>query len=138
MSTIEDFIYGKLAATAGVTALVGSSPSRIFPEVASQDVALPYIVYRRIAGPRWHSLAGATGVAQPVYQIDCYHSAKDSAKALADQVRIALNGFRGTVGSEVVKGSTMLDDRDIYETTTDPRLHRVSMDFRLTHDEATS
>lgn len=139
MSTIEDLIFGRLSAFSGVTAIVGSgSSARIFPGFAEQDTAPPYIVYQRVAGPRVTVLDGASGLAQPVYQIDAYAGTKDAAKALADQIRIALNGFRGTVGSETAKGSTLLDDRDIFEGSTDPRLYRVSADFRISHDEATS
>jgi hypothetical protein len=128
----EKAVYALLSEAAAVTALAGS---KIFPVLAPQDTDAPFIVYHRIDAARVYSIAGPSGLAFARVQVDAYALTYAAAKNLAAAVRQTLNGFRGTAGDVRVGGISLQTDQDILEDGTDPPLHRVSMDFMVTHDE---
>lgn len=132
MAVVEKAIHDLLTAATAVAALVSS---RVYPLRAPDGVAAPFIVYQRISGVRWRTLSGACGIAQPRIQIDVYAATYAGAKALASAVRVALDGYRGIVAGVRIGGITLETDQDLLEDDIDPVLHRVTMDFMVTHDE---
>ena len=137
MSVIEEALHTRLTTGghAGIAALVGT---RVYPQLADENATLPFLVFQRISGPRVPDLAGPTGLAQPRFQVDAYSESYLTAKNVATQVRLALDGYSATVDGVMIHGVTFVDERDLFESATDPKLHRVSMDFRVSHDEALS
>jgi hypothetical protein len=136
MSLITDAIYTRLSGFAGLIALTST---RVYYAKAPPSPTAPFVVFNRISGSRVHSLAGPSGTGQPRFQFDCYAEASlSAAKAVADQVRYALDGYHATVGSETIKGVTSVDERDSVDATATPILHRVSIDLIISHAEATS
>jgi hypothetical protein len=129
---IEEAIFTQLNGWAGLSAL---AEDRIYPMTAPQNAATPFITYQRISGPRLRSLLGASGQANPRIQIDVYGASYASAKAVAEQVRLALDNFRGTVAGVVIRACSLESDRDLIDPDVDPPLHRVSHDFTIWHDE---
>jgi len=93
---IEEALYYHLSHTAGVTALVST---RIYPLVAPQDAARPYLVYQRISTPRVRSHSGPSGLAHPRFQITGVAASYSAARGLANAVRAALDGYSGAMGS---------------------------------------
>ncbi len=93
---IEEALFAHLSADAGVAALVGN---RIYPIEAPQEAVLPYVVYQRISGPRVRSHSGPSHLAQPRFQITGAAATYPSLRAVMNAVRVALDGFRGTMGS---------------------------------------
>ena len=87
--SVESAIYAALIADAPVLALVST---RIYPNLASEDAVMPYLVYQQIGGSRLHSNAGALGSCDGGWQITCYDSTYLGVRALADAVRQALDG----------------------------------------------
>lgn len=128
--TIDEALFTRLSTHAGVAALVAT---RIYPILMPQNTTLPAITKQRISGPRVQSLVGSSGLAYPRYQVDAWASTYDGAKAVADQVRAALDGFRGYVGTVRIGGIRLIGDQELYEEET--RTHRVSQDFSVWHDE---
>lgn len=135
MSTIEQALYERMTAVAGITAL---AKARIFPASAPQDITKPFIVFTRISCVRVKHSLGPGYVAQPRFQIDCYATTPAAVQALAGQVRLALDGWQDLSAAVAVKGCSLISDRESWESGTDPKLYRISMDFLLTHNEATS
>ena len=136
MASIETALYTRLAAFAGLTSLVST---RIYPGVTAQPPTYPFVVYQRISGPRIQKITGPSGVAQARFQIDAWADTVLGARAVADQIRYALDGYRGTSDTIVVKGSTLLDDRDFVDDSVPPNVYyRASQDFLISHDESTS
>lgn len=64
--------------------------SRVYPLVAPQGVAKPYITYQGITRQRENTLAGDGGLSNPRVQIDCYAETYPAAKSLALSVRGAM------------------------------------------------
>lgn len=102
--SIESTLYSTLSTTAGVTSLVST---RIYPQVAPESAALPYIVYSTITGERIHTLPGVGNMERKTIQVDCNATSYSGAKALAAAVIAALEGD-GYLQSEY----------DLYDDTT--------------------
>ena len=69
-------------------------------------------------------------------QLDSYATTYSAVKDIADQVRIAIDGYRGTQSGTVIGGVLSGEEQDFYEQDT--KLHRVSQDFIIWHQEATT
>jgi len=94
--TIEADIFTHLTATTSVTAIVGT---KIRPNIAGVNDALPYIIYERLAtDPEIHLLAGSNR-ANTRISLDCFSETYSSAQDLADNVFLALHGKTGVIGS---------------------------------------
>lgn len=119
----ETRVYTILTAAAAVVALVGD---RLYPLVAKQAAALPFIVYRRVSTDRVCSLAGESHLEFVRVQVGCYAATYPGAKALAHAVLDAMDAattVRSTPDGQV----------DGYES--DPELYTVSLDFQVANDE---
>lgn len=132
MNEVEEALYFLLVHDASLSAFVGN---RVYPLVAPNYVETPYIAYKRVSGPRWRSISGPSGVAQPRIQIDVYDLTYAGAKATAKAVRKALDGYRGVIGGIVIGGITVSSDHDMIEDTVSPMLYRVNIDIIVTHQE---
>jgi hypothetical protein len=136
---VENALSKILAGSIGVTDLVSA---RIYPHMAVQSAALPYIAYMRISGTHEHHMDSASGLARARVQIDCLAATYDGAKTLADKVRLALDGF---VGDVTIAGQTLTlqdcflsEHRDGYDTPVngkDTGIPRVMMDFSVWYEE---
>lgn len=97
--TIEEAIVARVLAFAGTAALVGD---RVFPGFIPAGAAHPAIAYQRIGGPPNYVMLGETGAAEARIQITCWGVKYADAAAVAEQVRLALSGFRGQLGTVMV------------------------------------
>lgn len=129
---IENVIYARLSGAAGFTALCST---RVTPIEAKQDQQRPFVTYQQVSGPRIRSTAGASGGAMPRVQIDCWGDTYTSARAVATQVRLALDNFRGTAGGVTVRAASLESELDLIDTEVEPKLFRVSLDFFFHIDE---
>lgn len=120
MTTIEA-VRAELAADAAVTALVGE---RIYPQVAPQGAAPPYVVMTVVSDVPSNTFDGspATRLVQSRIQVDCYARMYREARAVAD----AVDGVLGALSRpDLIAQREMTQES--YEN--DAELHRVSMDF---------
>jgi hypothetical protein len=84
-------IFEVCAANAAVTALLGSVPTRLYKfGEAPQGVQLPYAVWQTIGGFPQNYLDSAPDADQFSIQIDVYASTADSATAVAQAIRNAI------------------------------------------------
>lgn len=99
--SIESTLYSTLSADATVRGYVSSgSPlvHRIFPNVAPDGVADPYVVYDMMSYDSFNYVTGAPQAHRKIISIDCYANSYDTAKALAEACRAALVGIGHMVG----------------------------------------
>lgn len=134
---IELAIVARLTGWPDLKAMIGD---RVYPLRAPQNATAPFIIYQRVTGPRLRSLLGGSGMANPRMQIDSYGLTYAQAKAVAKQVRLALDNFRGTVplsdGQSVKVGAASLEtDRDLIDGNMDPELFRVLQEYSFWHEE---
>ncbi len=131
---IETALFTHLRGTQGVFDIVGN---RIYPQKLDQKPKeIPAVVYGMVSNIHMiaHGARGS-GLATPRFQFACWASTYIGAKRLAEQVRLSLQGFKGTMGNEeTVRAVHPAGDTDIYSFQTDS--HRVDMDFEIWHKEA--
>lgn len=109
-------IRTKLAATTAVTDLVST---RIRPDALVQNDTLPAIAYVEPTSEHMHGLAGVEGTVVGTVSVGCFDSTRIGANALAEQVRLALDCFRGTIGTDYVKSILLIDRLKQYEVPVD-------------------
>src|SRR5579871_3661640 len=103
-TTIEAGLRGLLTGDPTVSGLVAD---RVFPAPAPQGTVYPFVTWQRITGVRDQTLSGPSGMALPTFQIDAWCDSREqlqggsaymTARAIADAIRLALDGYDGPVG----------------------------------------
>lgn len=97
---IHDALYSRLSGFAGLTALVSTN---IFPRQLPQNVAYPACTYFKVSGPRDSTMGSDSGIVHARFQVSSWGSTVTSAQDVAEQVRKALQRFRGTLASVVIQ-----------------------------------
>jgi hypothetical protein len=114
--SVEQTLYDTLRNDATVAGLVST---RIFPQVAPDNAATPYIVYQVIGNDPHNTLAGAPNSEQKTVQVGCISNTYSEAKDIAVACKAAINGANGYCTFE----------GDDYFAQTEN--HRVMLDFSL-------
>ncbi|GAB0077160.1 DUF3168 domain-containing protein [Pseudomonas syringae pv. tomato] len=84
-------IFAVCAADPAVLALLGSSPTRLYPfGEAPEGVAKPYAVWQVIGGNPENYLSGRPTVDGYVLQVDVYGDSGSSARAVTEAIRDAI------------------------------------------------
>tara|TARA_Y100000310_G_scaffold112096_1_gene110526 strand:- start:1282 stop:1698 length:417 start_codon:yes stop_codon:yes gene_type:complete len=130
---VEKTIYDKLAATAGVTALVSTN---IFFVNAAQGTAYPYITLNRVTTDPVPVAGGWNNrkTTNITLQVDILGATYSSVKNVADQVRTALYGYSDSGGDPSVGSVILVDESDDFEQPETGRarpVYRVQMDFSI-------
>lgn len=100
MATVEEVIQTRLAATAGLTALVGT---RIYWLHVPQETATPYVAHFEVSQiTRPHAMGTDPGDVVSRWQVSVFADTPSTAKDCAEQVRAALQRYRGTVSGVTV------------------------------------
>jgi hypothetical protein len=109
MAILEATLYTKLSTTAGIAALVGT---RIYPMIMPQGSTYPAVTFQRIATePRESCMVADCGIVRARIQITAWADTFTAAKAVADQVRQALQRWTGTG----IQGSFIIGEYDLYD-----------------------
>jgi hypothetical protein len=126
-------VYARLTGHAGLATLVGD---RIYPEHLPQNPTCPAVTYFQVGGPRDHSLAGSSGLAVTRWQVDVWAPTYIEAKAVAEEVRLALDSYRTTTMR------VFLDNEvDLPEPTQDTsasllNVRHVALEFEVWYTES--
>lgn len=117
-------IFPLLSASSAVTAIVGTSPARIYPagnipQSATQDpnVNVPCVTWRTVGGHAENILSDRPGVDNQRVQLDCWALTFTQAQTLATAVQYAL---------ELVGNCVAVNGSDF---EADTKRYRVSFDF---------
>ena len=106
---IENAIYQRLANFVGLTALVST---RITPHLMTQDTAYPAVTYFVVAAPRETAMGADPGIVHGRVQVDAWGLTYISARDVAEQIRAALERYRGTLDTTVILDTFLEDMRD--------------------------
>lgn len=117
--SLEQKIYSALTGSTLVTDHVASS-SAIYPMIAPQNAALPYILYARISGGQINGLGGYLTTEHPSIQIDIYSTSYSDSKTIAKNVHTVMD-------ATTTFSAILVSDNDIYEDSVE--LYRVSCDY---------
>lgn len=133
---IEQALYAILSGHAGLSSLVDN---RIYPIVLPQGPLLPAVTYQRVSGEREETHDGPSGLARPRFQVSCWAqilpgvNAFDQARAVAEQVRLALDGYQGTAGGVQIEVIQLENEVDLFEPET--QIFHSAIDFTVWHQE---
>ncbi|SDS41966.1 DUF3168 domain-containing protein [Pseudomonas prosekii] len=84
-------IFAVCVADSGVTALLGTSPTRLYPFAdAPEGVAKPYAVWQVIMGSPENYLSGRPDLDGYTLQVDVYASTGSAARAVASAISHAI------------------------------------------------
>jgi len=96
MAAIESAIASKLKNTAGVSALVGN---RVYRDVAPTNATLPYICFRQIDAEHERHFTAIANMVRVLFIIEIWGISELSVKNVAEQIRLAMDHFYGTLGT---------------------------------------
>ena len=103
--------YALLNPVSGIQSIVGtgSSPqqSRIYPGVAPESAAMPYVEYHLTTETPFSTIAGVNDAMRQSFQFSCYATTYDGANALANAVFAALEGN----GYQDYRSGAMYDEK---------------------------
>ena len=128
--SLESELYGFLVSNPVISAVVAD---RVYPLLMPQNTQLPAITYQRISGASEQSMTGASGLAHPRIQLDCWGSTYKDVTVLREVLRQVLQGFRGQLGTIFINGVIYVNDQDFYEWET--KTFRTSTDVKIWHNE---
>lgn len=130
---MEEALRAYLLADAAVTAACGG---RMYWSVRPQGSAYPSCVLTIISRLPERTFTGPAALAQARVQVDCYADTYAQAKALYRAVKAVLNNLTFTNSGKRFWGFAE-NERDLTDqgTTEAARIHRVSADFLLWHED---
>ncbi len=102
-------IYSILAENSGVSTVVGT---RIYPQIAEQGAAFPFIVYVLRDIEPSDTKSGASTLDEIRYDIIAAAETYAALASLTERIRLALDRFSGTV-SGIVVDSIQFTDLDV-------------------------
>jgi hypothetical protein len=135
MKSPETVLRSALVASANVSALVGS---RIYPILAPQTAALPFIVWRRSGISREHTLAGPMGVSTVSVEMQLLAATYEQARELADRCRVVLDGYGATVNNTEVKHVSLEQESDDFVQLAGgdlPPVYQVTQSYNILWQE---
>jgi hypothetical protein len=129
---IEAAIVAKLKADTDVDTDVGG---RIAATRIPDALPRPNVVYERIGTERTVANDGPAGLVRATVQVSCYADSYAVAKSLAKKIRVALNGFRGTIGTLKVQSLLLDDERDAPVPASVKGVVGVNLTFAAAYNE---
>lgn len=136
----EKHIFQRLVTTPAVARLVGF---QVFAIAVPKTAALPFVIYKRNNIIREPHLAGP--MFQPVVnlQIASWGLYYDTARELADEVRLALDGHTGTLAGVTISDIRLVSETDDFLDPTVmgaqlPPAYEVRQLYQIRWSEATA
>jgi hypothetical protein len=123
---LVDYLLGR----PGIAALVSK---RIFPDFFPQSEQLPAIAYTLEDDSSQQTLQGPSGMRAAIYQINIWAETRREVMAIARELRIALDGYRGVFKDIPVIGAFL--DSLSRERDSDTGASCVSMRFTIHYQE---
>ena len=129
-----DSIYSILHDDPGVLPLAGS---RIYPQELPQDATFPAIVYERTSNEHLRSNDGPTGLVTASYDVTTWGDRFPDARKLSDAVRLALDGYSGTVDSVKIGFIIIENEVDLFDEPLLDERRRcgVRQQYTVSYDE---
>lgn len=136
----ERHLHLKLVTTPRVARLVGFN---IYPLAVPKDSPFPFILYRRANISRDSQLAGPLYVPVATIQLACWALDYDTARELADEVRLALDGATGTLANATIQDIRLISELDDFLDPTLqgaqlPPAYEVRQAYQIRWQEATT
>lgn len=128
---LEEVLYTRLTTATGVSSLVST---RVRPMRLKQNETLPAITFQRISRTSIHKMGADAALAPKRVQVRSWADTYSGAKALSDEVRLALSRWSTATG---MHHAFLLNEIDLTEEDKgeDEVLFSVLQDFRFWHED---
>ena len=129
--SLNEALYKQLS-TATLTTQLGSTA--IYPMVAPQGKALPYVTYHQISEMRVHAMVSDPGIERCRYRLSFWSTSHKQVKLLADKGREVLQNFSGNLGGSVAIQRIFFDeevDMMAIDNETQKITYRTDQDYIL-------
>lgn len=125
------------------TSVTNLTSTRIYQTHLPQDYdwSGPAISMQKISEVHHHNLVTSSGVASARVQIDCWGLDEDSVNTLAEQVRLILQSYSGSINDATVLGISLAQQLWAPESPDEGSAiwkHRVISDYIITYRNATA
>jgi hypothetical protein len=130
--SIEAAIVSIVKASGYLDGLIGG---RIYPNIVPQAATLPAVAYQRISGARYHTHTGPASLARPRFQFAILAETYAAARAVAEAIRLTLNGYAGTVSGTTIQSIQLQNEIDQYDKGENRPV--ILIDFYIYHQEET-
>lgn len=128
--TLTEALVWLLQSDATVARMAGT---RVYPLVAPQTSAVPWIAYQRISDVPHYSMTGYSRLTRTRVQISVEAATYNDLRALERAIKKRLGGYRGNVNGLNVMSAFVENVIDDYNPTTlHPMCH---IDVMVMHDE---
>ena len=124
MAELAEALYTRLTAFAGLAALIGT---RAYPSIMPQGAALPALTFNRIGADAVTAGGNPIALTRARVEVSAWAESYDTMRAVAAQVRLALERTRATVAGVELHDVYLENELELYEDET--RRHRALMDF---------
>lgn len=135
----EKHIFQRLVTSPGVARFVGF---QVYAIAVPKTAVLPFLIYRRASIERDSHLAGP--MFQPIVnlQVASWGLYYDTARELADEVRLALDGHTGTLAGVTISDIRLVSEVDDFIDPTVvgaqlPPAYEVRQAYQIRWQEAT-
>lgn len=102
---------------------------RMYPETLPQMPTLPAITYQVISEWRRPTMHGTDALPRTRVQVDCWAKTSLEARAIADAVKDAVDGFQGLMGSPGAEIGAIFAANSFSSYDPEAKMYRVSRDF---------
>jgi len=128
---LEEALYKQLS-TATLTTQLGSTA--IYPMIAPQGKALPYVTYQQISEIPTHAMHKDPSVKWTRYQLSYWSSSVKQARSLANAGRNILRDFSGSLGGGV-NVQRIFYDNEVHlpeiDSQTKKITYQIAQDFLI-------
>jgi hypothetical protein len=124
---IGDVIYSLLSNDATVSGIVGV---KIFPSIALQEIALPYIVYEESNNQPTNTKDGKSELDVVSYDIEIYAENPSDLSSLSYAVRNCLDRYTGIIGGKRIDSVKYVSENSGYSLEDRVYLRVHNYDFR--------
>ena len=128
--SVEKNICAFLLQQTALTKLIGA---RIFPIHIPQNSELPAIAYNMISKPRTYSQSGDSHLVKPRIQFSCFGHRYHDVRDVADQIVIALSGFKGNMDGATIQSAFIENEVDLYESDT--KIYHIPVDVIFQYND---
>ena len=114
--TMRGDLVSYLESFAGLIPLVGE---RIYPSTGVTEEGTDYITYETLSNPSSHNFDSADEIGMETIIFNCWARNATTPYTIAEQVRLALDGYTGQMGATFIKGAFLQNMIDTTEPVSD-------------------
>lgn len=109
------------------------------PQSSPAYANFPCVVYRRQNGGHGHEIDGSDGTASPIFEFIVIADDPDKVEAIGEEVRQAMQGFRGEMGDTQIDECLLADEYDGYlesRTGDDVGFYTTTFEYKIGYQES--